>query len=69
MSQRFVVTTSGDRALEDIQKDLTDAGFNVEETLEHIGCIIGNADDEIVNQSLQIKGITDISPEETAYAI
>lgn len=62
--KKWVVTTSGDSSLEDVKKDLADVGFEVEETLEAIGCITGSADDETAQKSLSVKGVAEVSPEE-----
>lgn len=64
-TKRWIVTTSGDRPLGDVEKSLTDAGFTVEETLEAIGCVIGTQSDENDTDQLRaIPGVADVSPEE-----
>ncbi len=63
LKKRWVVTTSGDRSLGDIKKKLTEAGFAVEQVLDEIGCIIGEASDVVVERLRSIPGVTDVSPE------
>lgn len=62
-NERWVVTTSSDRPITDIAKDLSDSGFDVGETLEEIGIIIGTADDSLVDRLRSIAGVIDASPE------
>ena len=61
--KRWVVTTSGDRPLSDIKKKLTEHGFAVEQVLDEIGCIIGEASDDVAKQLRSVPGVADISPE------
>ena len=61
--KRWVVTTSGDRPLSDVKKKLTKSGFEVEQVLEEIGCIIGEASDDVVKQLRSAPGVVDISAE------
>lgn len=62
-TKSWVVTTSGDRAVKDIAKDLRAAGFSVDHVLDEIGAITGAADDRVVEKVRSIKGVTDVSPE------
>jgi hypothetical protein len=64
-TRKWVVTTSDDRPLADIAKDLTDAGFNVGQTLAEIGIITGSSDESVVGRARTVKGVTDIAPETT----
>ena len=59
----WVITTSADRPLADIAKDLSKLGFKIDQTLEEIGVITGNSDDKAVGKARAIRGVTDISPE------
>lgn len=63
--KRWVVTTSGDRALKDVRKELVDAGFNVEKVLDAIGCITGTAEDNVAKKARNIPGVVDVSPEQS----
>lgn len=61
--KRWVVTTSGDRSLGDIKKKLTESGFAVDQVLDEIGCITGEANDDVAEQLRSVPGVTDVSPE------
>lgn len=61
--KRWIVTTSGDRPLSDIKKKLAESGFAIDQVLNEIGCITGNADDTVVERSRSIPGVVDISPD------
>ena len=62
--KRWVVTTSGDRSLNDIHKNLVESGFDVDQVLGEIGAITGAAGDEVAKRLRKIPGIADVSPEE-----
>jgi hypothetical protein len=59
----WIITTSGDRPIHDIAKDLTTAGFTLREILEEVGCITGSADEKVIQRLRKISGVTDISPD------
>lgn len=67
-SKRWVVTISGDRLISDVAKNLTEAGFAVDEVHEFIGSISGSADAAIVKRLRAIPGVADISPEVASEA-
>ena len=64
--QSWIVTTSPDRPVADIAKDLSAAGFKVEQTLGEIGVITGSSDEEAVMKARNVRGVTDISPDAPA---
>jgi hypothetical protein len=64
--QAWVVTTSPDRPVADIAKDLSAAGFKVEQTLGEIGVITGSSDEKAVKKARSIRGVADISPDAPA---
>jgi len=59
----WVITTSADRPIADIAKDLSKAGFKIDQTLEQIGVITGNSDEKAVGKARAVRGVTDVSPE------
>ena len=59
----WVITTSSDRPMADIAKDLSDAGFAIDQTLEQIGVFTGKSDDSVVGKARAVRGVTDVSPE------
>lgn len=60
--KKWIVTTSGNRSLKDIKKELTDAGFGVDQVLEDIGVITGTADN--AERVRKIEGVSDVSPDQ-----
>src|SRR5215216_1600824 len=62
--KRWVVTTSGDRSLSDVRKDLLQSGFTVEQVLGEIGLITGVAEDDVAERVRKVPGVVDVSPEE-----
>ncbi len=61
-AQTWVVTTSGNRSITDIGKDLENAGLTNVEVLDQIGVITGSADDSAVERLRQVPGVGDVSP-------
>jgi len=59
----WIVTTSSERPMSEITKDLKDAGFSVGKVLEEVGSITGEAGDEIVSKVRSIAGVVDVSPD------
>jgi hypothetical protein len=59
--KEWVVTTSGDRSLEDVAEDLKTSGFNVGEILHEIGLITGEGEDDVAEKLRKVKGVTDVS--------
>ena len=60
---RWIVTTSDDRPLRDIQKEMTKTGFAVDQVFDEIGCISGACDDDVAEKVRKIRGVADVSPE------
>jgi hypothetical protein len=60
-SKEWIVTTSGDRPMADVRKDLEDAGFSIGQVLEEVGSITGAAADETAKKLRSIKGVADVS--------
>lgn len=59
----WIVTTSGDRPLYEVAKDLREAGFTVDNVLDEIGCIAGSASQDVVRRVRAIPGVADVSPD------
>jgi hypothetical protein len=62
-NKTWVITTSGDRPISEVKKDLTKTGFNIGEVLGEIGVITGSANDAVAKKLRAIPGIVDVSPE------
>ena len=61
--KRWIVTTSGNRTLSDVKKNLSEAGFTVDQVLDEIGCITGSASDTVAKKLQVIPGVADVSAE------
>lgn len=59
--KQWVVTTSGERPLADVAKDLRKKGFKVDEVLGEIGAITGEAADEVAEKVRSVEGVADVS--------
>jgi hypothetical protein len=63
-TKRWVITTSGDRSLNEVRKNVVDSGFKVDQVLSEIGLITGHAGDDVAKKVRNISGVADVSPEE-----
>lgn len=61
--KNWVVTTSGERPLGDVEKNLAEAGFAVDQVLDAIGSITGSADDDVAERLRSVPGVSDVEPE------
>ncbi len=61
--KRWIVTTSGDQSLDDIQKSLSKSGFAIDQVLGEIGCITGSASDDVAKKLRGMPGVADVSAE------
>ena len=59
----WIVTTSSDRPIKDIESDLKKAGFSVGHVLAEVGSITGAAADDTVTKLRSIPGVVDVSPD------
>ncbi len=62
-SKGWIVTTSPDRPIKEIAKDLKAAGFTVGQVLEEIGSITGAAAEDVAKRARSIAGVVDVSPD------
>jgi hypothetical protein len=58
----WVITTSGNRSIHEIAKDLAKAGLTSGQVLEEIGSITGSAGDKTVAKLRKVRGVVDVSP-------
>ncbi len=61
--QRWVVTTSPERPIEEVARELADHGFMVGDILDAIGCITGAAERGTIDALLAIEGVDAIEPD------
>lgn len=62
-TKSWIIATSGDRPLQDIAKDLTDAGLFGAQVLEEINVITGKATDKSLGKLRKVRGVVDVSPD------
>ena len=63
-SKNWIVTTSPDRPIKTIAKDLEKAGFSIGHVNGEIQSISGAAGDDIVKKLRSISGVVDVSADE-----
>jgi hypothetical protein len=63
-SRQWVVTTSGDRPINDVASDIEAAGFAIDEILAEIGIITGSATDGVAGAVQAIPGVAELSPDQ-----
>jgi hypothetical protein len=59
----WVITTSADRPIAEIAKDLSAAGFAIDQTLDQMGVITGTCDEKGVKKARAVRGVADVSPD------
>lgn len=62
--KQWIVTTSAERPMRDVVKDLESAGFSVRQVFDEIQSVAGSAGEEAVSRLRQVQGVTDVSPDE-----
>ena len=60
----WIVTTDGERPLDDVVRELASAGLAVEQVLDAIGLITGTADGSALAALRAVRGVADVSPDE-----
>lgn len=61
-NKEWIITTGGDRPIDEIAKDLAKAGLQEVSVLKEIGSITGMAGDEVAAKLRKVRGVTDVSP-------
>jgi hypothetical protein len=59
----WIVTTSSERPIGDVARDLARAGFTRTKVLGEIGSIVGSARDEAIVRARGIRGVAAVEPE------
>lgn len=62
-SKKWIVTTSGDRPIYEVAKELTKTGFTVGNVLDEIGSITGDASEDVAQRLRSLPGVVDVSPD------
>jgi hypothetical protein len=64
-AKRWIITSSGERKIADVAKELEKAGFAVEQVFEEIGSIAGTGSEDLAKKLKSIQGISAVSPDES----
>ena len=59
--KKWIVTTSADRPVKEVAKELEGAGFVVGDLLEEVGTIVGTGDDQAAERVRAVRGVSDVS--------
>jgi hypothetical protein len=59
--KEWIVTTSGDRPLKAVAKDLKKKGFKIDQVLDEVGSITGTGEDDVAEKVREVPGVTDVS--------
>lgn len=62
-AKSWIIAVSTDRPLQDIAKDLSDAGLLGAQVLEEINVITGKAADKSLGKLRKVRGVVDVSPD------
>lgn len=62
-AKSWIIAVSTDRPLQDIAKDLSDAGLLGAQVLEEINVITGKAADKSLEKLRKVRGVVDVSPD------
>ena len=65
--QDWVVTASADRPMAEIAKELSAAGFAIEQSLDQMGVFTGKSDDSAAKKVRGIRGVTNVAPIPSAH--
>ena len=58
--QSLVITTSGNRSVKDVARDLKDAGFDVEQVLEEINVVTGKGPADSKDKLRSVQDVVDV---------
>ena len=62
-AKKWIITTSSDRSIHEIAKDLADAGLTGSQILDAVGCVTGSAGAKVVAKLRKVRGVVDVSPD------
>ena len=62
-TKKWIVTSTGERPLAELRKELGRAGFTIDQVFEEIGIIAGRAGERSMKDIRAIRGIADVSRE------
>ena len=62
-TKKWIVTLSGDRPLDEVRRDLDEAGFKPGQILKEIGIVTGECDSKVAAKLRRVAGVADVSPD------
>ena len=63
-TSKWVVTSSGKHPIATLRKQLTDAGFKIEQAMDEIGVITGHSDEAVAEKIRGLHGVADVAPDQ-----
>jgi hypothetical protein len=63
--QTWIVTVSNSKSIDKVAKELTKAGFKINEVLKEVGSITGSADPSVASKIKGIAGVADVAPDQS----
>lgn len=61
--KKWLISTNEERPIKEIAADLEKLGLSDYQTLEEIGCITGDAEEDDVEKLRSVPGVVDVSPD------
>ncbi len=61
--KNWIVTIKEEGSLPEVQKQIEEKGFTVDQVLDQIGCLTGSASEEVADQVRKIPEVEDVSPD------
>ncbi|HQR13134.1 MAG TPA: hypothetical protein PLZ37_01170 [Nitrospira sp.] len=62
-TKSWIIAVSNDRPIQDIAKDLTNAGLRGTKVLKEINVITGKAANNVLEKLRKVRGVIDVSPD------
>jgi hypothetical protein len=62
--QRWIVTLSGERPLDELRRELSKAGLKIDQEMEVIGIVSGCGAPEVADKLRSVRGVADVSPDQ-----
>ncbi len=63
--KKWIITASEERPIDDVAKDLAKAGLVKGQVLKEVGVVTGYAAGKIATKLRKIRGVTDVSPDQS----
>jgi hypothetical protein len=60
---KWVVTSSGERPLEELKDELLGLGFHIDHVMDQIGVIAGRGDEAVAGKIRRVRGVAEVAPD------